>query len=121
MSGEVAQDEPGLSDEPEYSPDGQYIWFNSVRSGLMQLYRMRVDGSEQTRITDDARNNWFAHLSPDGRLVAYISYRTDEAQPGDHPANKHVEIRLISAERCARWYCCLADRERSTSIRGRQN
>ena len=29
-----------LDDGPEYSPDGQHIWFNSVRSGLMQIWRM---------------------------------------------------------------------------------
>src|SRR5439155_597499 len=32
---------PGLDDGPEYSPDGAYIYFNSVRSGTMQLWRMR--------------------------------------------------------------------------------
>lgn len=31
--------DPGLDDGPEYTPDGEYIWFNSVRSGLMQLWR----------------------------------------------------------------------------------
>ncbi|MDR0396876.1 MAG: hypothetical protein LBH66_06205 [Oscillospiraceae bacterium] len=89
--------EPGLSDGPEYSPGGRYIWFNSVRSGLMQLYRMNADGSEQTRMTNDDRNNWFAHPSPDGGMVAYISYLADEVKPGEHPAGKHVEIRLISS------------------------
>src|SRR3989441_7737958 len=29
---------PGLDDGPEYSPDGKYIYFNSVRSGTMQLW-----------------------------------------------------------------------------------
>ena len=28
---------PGLDDGPEYTPDGQYIYFNSVRSGRMQI------------------------------------------------------------------------------------
>ena len=28
-------DTPGLNDGPEYTPDGQFIWLKSVRSGLM--------------------------------------------------------------------------------------
>ncbi len=38
-------DAKGLDDGPEYSPDGKYIYFNSVRSGLMQVWRMKADGS----------------------------------------------------------------------------
>ena len=44
---------PGLNDGPEYDSSGEYIWFNSVRSGMMQAWRMRADGSEQTRMTHD--------------------------------------------------------------------
>jgi TolB protein len=90
-------DTAGLNDGPEYSPDGKHIWFNSVRSGLMQVWRMNADGSEQTQITFDESNNWFPHVSPDGEMVAYISYRKGDVAPGDHPANKNVEIRLISS------------------------
>jgi dipeptidyl aminopeptidase/acylaminoacyl peptidase len=36
---------PGLDDGPEYSPDGRTIWFNSTRTGLMQIWRMEMDGS----------------------------------------------------------------------------
>lgn len=88
-------DAPGLDDGPEYSPDGHNIWFNSVRSGLMQLWRMKADGSEQTQMTFDESNSWFAHLSPDGSTVAYITYQKGDVEPGDHPANKNVEIRLM--------------------------
>ena len=38
---------PGLDDGPEYSYDGQWIYFNSHRTGRMHLYRMKTDGSEQ--------------------------------------------------------------------------
>ncbi len=34
---------PGLDDGPEVSPDGKWIYFNSVRSGQMQIWRMRAD------------------------------------------------------------------------------
>ena len=37
----------GLDDGPEYSPDGQYIYFNSERTGSMQIWRMKPDGSAQ--------------------------------------------------------------------------
>jgi TolB protein len=91
-------DTPGLNDGPEYSPYGDYIWFNSTRSGLMQIWRMKSDGSEQTQMTFDENNNWFAHLSPDGKSVAYITYKKGDVEPGDHPPNKNVEIRLMSME-----------------------
>lgn len=89
---------PGLDDGPEYSPDGQYIWFNSVRTGLMQVWRMNADGSEPLQMTFDESNNWFPHVSPDGQTVSYITYRKGDVAPGDHPANKHVEIRLMPSE-----------------------
>lgn len=92
-------DAPGLSDGPEYSPDGRHIWFNSTRSGLMQVWRMNADGSQQTRITwDEDSNCWFPHLSPDGKLVAYIAYKKGDVDPTDHPPFKNVELRLINSE-----------------------
>jgi Tol biopolymer transport system component len=90
-------DLPNLDDGPEYSPDGRHIWFNSVRSGLMQIWRMNADGSEQLQITFDESNNWFPHVSPNAETVAFITYRKDDVVPNDHPANKHVEIRLMSS------------------------
>lgn len=91
-------DTPGLDDGPEYSPDGRYIWFNSVRAGLMDCWRMDADGKNPVRMTDNGRNNWFPHVSPDGSAVAYISYDPAEVQPGDHPANKNVEIRCMNPD-----------------------
>ena len=89
----------GLDDGPEYTPDGEYIWFNSVRTGLMQLWRMRPDGSGQEQMTfDEDRNAWFAHVSPDGQQVVYIAYRKGDLEPGQHLPGKHVELRLMPAQ-----------------------
>ena len=86
---------PGLDDGPEYTPDGQYIYFNSVRSGLMQIWRMNADGSNQEQITNDEYNNWFPHISPDGRWIVFLSYLVNEVAPSDHPAAKRVYLRLL--------------------------
>ena len=89
---------PGLDDGPEYSPDGKYIWFNSVRSGLMQVWRMEADGSNPTHMVQEESNCWFPHVSPDNQWVVYIAYKKGDVEPGDQPANKNVELRLIPAE-----------------------
>lgn len=84
---------PGLDDGPDYSPDGQYIYFNSHRSGRMQIWRMKADGTDQTQLTNDAYANWFPHPSPDGRWIVFISYLQDQGSA--HPADKEVMLRLM--------------------------
>ena len=89
----------GLTDGPEYSPDGKHIWFNSVRSGLMQAWRMNADGSEQTQMTfDEGWNTWFPHISPDGKKVVMIAYKKGDLKPGEHLPHKWVELRLMNAD-----------------------
>jgi TolB protein len=83
----------GIDDGPEYSPDGNYIYFNSVRSGLMQIWRMKPDGSGQEQVFNDEYNNWFPHISPDGKWMVFVSY--DKSVEG-HPANKDVVLRMMS-------------------------
>jgi Tol biopolymer transport system component len=87
----------GLDDGPDYSPDGAHIYFNSMRSGNMKLWRMRADGGEQEQITfEDDTRDWFAHPSPDGKWIVFVSFGTDVAV-GDHPPNKNVTLRLMPA------------------------
>jgi len=85
---------PSLDDGSEYSPDGKYIYFNSVRTGRMQLWRMKPDGSDQEQLTFDDYNNWFPHISPDGKWIAFLSYMND-IDPNDHPFYRHVYLRLM--------------------------
>jgi len=84
----------GHVDGPEYSPDGKYIYFNSERTGKMQIWRMHPDGSAQEPVTSDNYNNWFAHVSPDGNWLAFVSFEPTEAS-GLHLPNKSVMLRLM--------------------------
>lgn len=90
-------DSPGLNDGPEYTPDGKYIYFNSTRTGRMQLWRMKPDGKDQEQITNDEFNNWFPHISPDGKWIAFLSF-PKEIDPKDHPYYKQVYLRLMPTE-----------------------
>lgn len=87
-------DAAGLDDGSEYSPDGNFIYFNSVRTGRMKLWRMKPDGSQQEQVTFDVYNDWFPHISPDGRQVVFLSFMPD-VRADDHPFYKHVYIRRL--------------------------
>ena len=84
----------GLADGPEYAPDGKYIYYNSTVSGSMQLWRMKTDGSNQEQLTFDEYNNWFAHVSPDNKWIAFLSF-PNTVSPTDHPFYKRVMLRLM--------------------------
>ena len=62
----------------------------------MQIWRMQPDGSNQEQITNDEFNNWFPHISPDGKWIAFISFPKD-IDPDDHPYYKRVYLRLMPA------------------------
>jgi hypothetical protein len=88
----------GLDDGPEYSPDGQWIYFNSTRSGQMQIWRMKPDGTAQERVTNDHKwNDWFPHFSPDGKWIVIISYGLEVAAT-DHPYYKHCVLRILPTD-----------------------
>ena len=59
----------------------------------MQIWRMRADGSEQQPVFSDEYNNWFPHISPDGKWMVFLTY--DKSVTG-HPENKDVMLRLMS-------------------------
>lgn len=91
-------DAPGLNDGPEYSADGNTIWFNSVRTGLMQVWKMNADGTDQTQMTFDTQwNSWFPHISPDGKQIVYVAYRLGDLEPGEHLPDKQVQLRMMDA------------------------
>lgn len=87
----------GHVDGPEYSPDGKYIYYNGSQSGTMQLWRMRPDGTDKEQITFDEYNNWFPHISPDGKKIAYLSF-ADTTNPDDHPFYQRVVLKLMQID-----------------------
>jgi Tol biopolymer transport system component len=75
-------DAPSAFDgHPNWSPDGRMIAFTSERDLTpetefqVEIYTMRADGGEQTRLTFHDLSDFLPSWSPDGRKIAFSSYR----------------------------------------------
>ena len=54
---------------------------------------MLPDGTNQIQVSFGPYNDWFAHLSPDGKKMVYISYPT-LVPANSHPHNQHVLLQI---------------------------
>ena len=79
-------------DGPDYSADGQWIWFNGEKDGAVDLWRVHPDGTGLERMSDGPTVDWFPHPSPCGRHVLYLAY--PEGTLG-HPGGLDVILRLM--------------------------
>jgi Tol biopolymer transport system component/tRNA A-37 threonylcarbamoyl transferase component Bud32 len=58
------------------SPNGEWIAFDSNRSGNQDIWIMRKDGSELRQLTTNAAHDWIGSWSPDGIQIAFQSLRS---------------------------------------------
>lgn len=76
---------PATDEITDWSPDRTWVVGTSSRhtkDGVRhQIYRMRLDGTDQRRLSD-ADNNLFPRISPDGRYIAYVSMGPKNANCG---------------------------------------
>ena len=87
---------PGLDDGPDYSADGRYIYFNSYRSGRMQIWRMHSDGTNPQQVVESPNSDWFPHPSPDGKYLVFLRYLQDQLQ--SHPFGRDVQLILLDLQ-----------------------
>jgi TolB protein len=92
-------DDAHPDDGAEFSPDGDWLWFNTERftsaPGHAQIARVRPDGRGRTRVVASHTVDWFPHPSPDGASLVYLAY--PEGTVG-HPENRDVVIRILPLE-----------------------
>jgi len=82
----------GLDDGPNILLTGNN-YFNSERTGHMQIWRMRADGSEQDQIYVWRGTIGFRTFSPDGEQMVFLTY---DASVKGHPENKDVMLRMMT-------------------------
>jgi TolB protein len=61
-----------IDTEGTWSPDGDYIYFTSDRSGGPQVYRVRAAGGTAERVTFEGSYNARPRLSADGKRLAMV-------------------------------------------------
>jgi Tol biopolymer transport system component len=85
----------GHCDGPDFSADGNSIYYNCDREGHAQIWIMDADGANQRMLFADDQVNWFPHPSPCGRHLVYLAY-----PPGTlgHPANLPVALVLCQPD-----------------------
>ncbi|NQT25207.1 PD40 domain-containing protein [candidate division KSB1 bacterium] len=63
---------------PQFSPDGQTLYFYSWREGRQDdIYKIRTDGSDFTKLTDNPEDDSMFDISPNGSFLAYVSSYLD--------------------------------------------
>jgi TolB protein len=88
-------------DGPDYSPNGKWIYINSDRSGKEAIWRFPSKGagpndSKAKMVVNDGLEDWFPHISPDGKKMVYIGYPA--GTPTHDPRNVPIELKLVAID-----------------------
>jgi dipeptidyl aminopeptidase/acylaminoacyl peptidase len=78
--GQTPETKPVYYFNPDWSPDGSKILFESTRDGEFALYTVKPDGSGLQKLTNGEANDAQARWSRDGRQIVFISNRDGRDQ-----------------------------------------
>lgn len=59
------------------APDGKQLYFVSAQNATLQIFRQDLSGGPASQLFDEAADCTSPRVSPDGRWLAYLSYRSD--------------------------------------------
>jgi dipeptidyl aminopeptidase/acylaminoacyl peptidase len=77
-----------IEEEPQYSPDGKRIAFESDRSGVQGIWISDADGAHATELfARPGSTSASAHWSPDGQRIAF----------GSNMEGKNIDVYVIRA------------------------
>jgi Tol biopolymer transport system component len=69
----ITQDR-AMDHSPTWTPAGDYILFNSDRSGVPNIYAYRINGGQILQVTNVLYGAFSPTVSPDGSKIAFMNY-----------------------------------------------
>ena len=83
---------------PDWSPDGSKLVFESTREGKFALYTIQIDGADLRKLTSGVANDEQARWSPDGKQIVFFSDRDGREQLYLMNSDGSQQRRLTNAE-----------------------
>lgn len=94
-------DDPAEDDNPAWSPDGDWLVFQSDRNGNYDLWMMNRDGTGLVQVTTDPADDLLPAWDPSGEHIAFVSTRDGNpeiyvmdapqaGQPGDESSLRRL-------------------------------
>lgn len=76
----VAGEPPNQHVEPTWSPDGEWIAYRFIEPNTdnYEIYKVRLDGTSATNLTNNPAMDLEPDWSPDGEWIVFGSYRTGD-------------------------------------------
>ena len=68
---------PGFDWQPQFSPAGDKIMFESTRNGNYELYIMDTNGYNLVNLTNSPGKDFRGNFSPDGSSITFTSFRDE--------------------------------------------
>ena len=93
---------------PRWSPDGKALAFLSNRSGVTQVYVMRLEGGEADPITASSKEMSDFAWSPDGKQIAFLA---PEPEAGGRDSNSDAQVEDREQDLDRLWVVDLASRK----------
>lgn len=69
--------------EASVSPDGEWVAFSSGREGDFEIYLVRADGNDLTRVTNRPGYDGDPSFSPDGKYLMWRAFRAERQDLSD--------------------------------------
>ncbi|MCL2412852.1 MAG: S41 family peptidase [Bacteroidales bacterium] len=89
---------PAYNFNPKWSPDGQWIAFNSNRHGNQDVFIMPSEGGTPRRLTTHSGNERLQTFSPDGRYIYFTANIQHPASFAHFPAGWATQLFRVSVE-----------------------
>jgi len=90
-------DDPGIDTEPQWSKDGQTIYFTSDRAGGPQIYRVGIhSGDKPQRLTFQGSYNARPRVSPDESQLAFVTQEDGGYRIATMDLRGHGEVQVLT-------------------------